>query len=179
MYCQSSSDLIEPATSPVRSGGSTPHRLSPLHRIQELECLLESVVASWNAGVPTFEKRHGQRVLYTKPMLLTPLLDDTETPAGNSVVVVGHDLSLGGISFVHRQPLPCRKVALRFIQQERVSEAVLVRLIWCRFTRRADYLSGGRLLRVSSEIPIQFKDWDLPESLLQQGPPTEAEREVG
>ena len=71
--------------------------------------LRRSKDGSWNASSPFAERRSTQRVAYHRPMLVTPLDDRTGQPAGG-IMVTARDISLGGISFTHGDPLSCRSV---------------------------------------------------------------------
>lgn len=72
---------------------------------------------------------------------------------GESKLVQGRDISLGGISFTHADPLPCRLVAVTFIQSEDKLDSVVTKLTWCRFMRDGLYRSGGQFLR-TVRLPI-------------------------
>ena len=78
---------------------------------------------------------------------MVPLDDRTENPLGSPLAVVGHDISLAGISFVHDRPLAPRKVAVTFQFEDGTSESILTLLKWCRFRRDGLYQSGGQFVR--------------------------------
>ena len=133
-----------------------------LIRIQEIDRLLETLVASWNNS-PIVQNRRWHRAGYDKPIAVTPLDDRIDVAVGETLLAQGHDLSREGISFTHNSPLPYQKIAATFPVQEDVYESVIVRLTWCRFTSRGKYKSGGRFLRTIQLTLDPHVDWaDLP-----------------
>ncbi len=129
----------------VREHATDP--LSVLLRIPEIESLAEGVVASWHSSLASLQSRRWHRARFEKPLRVTPLDDQTELPVGTPLTVFGHDISLAGLSFIHRQPLAARKVAIAFQVDETTSESVLTILKWCRFRRDGIYQSGGQFVR--------------------------------
>lgn len=122
----------------------------PLHvlgQIPEVRALADGVVASWHSSLASLQSRRWHRAKFDKPLRVTPLDDQTELPAGAPLVVVGHDISLAGLSFIHSQPLAARKVAIAFQVDETTWETVLTLLKWCRFRRDGLYQSGGQFVR--------------------------------
>jgi hypothetical protein len=130
-----------------------------LTRLGGLEAVLESVVASWQSNRHLLQARRWHRLRFQEPLGLTPL-DDAGQPAGDPWLVHGHDVSLGGVSFLHRLPLACRIAALTFPLDGGQFEAVAVRLTWCRFTTDGIYQSGGRFLRRLSAPPFDLTAWN-------------------
>jgi hypothetical protein len=121
--------------------------LQVLLRIPEVEALADGVVASWHSSLASLQSRRWHRAKFDKPLRVTPLDDQTELPAGIPLAVVGHDISLAGLSFIHSQPLAARKVAVVFQVDETTCESVLTILKWCRFRRDGLYQSGGQFVR--------------------------------
>lgn len=135
------------------------NEFSALRSIQEIDCLLASLVASWQISPQILQCRRSHRVHFCKPIALTPL-DEAGQPCGETVVAMGRDISLGGISFQHRQPLPHCRIAITFQADSYPIESIVTRLSWCRFTRDSAYFSGGKFLRtikLAENIP---EDWD-------------------
>lgn len=105
--------------------------------------------ACWVKFGPVTE-RAAVRVPFDESVVVTPWDVAMAAPAGPSLLAGGRNLSTGGISFSHVGLLPHRHVAVSFPgtrrdeEGDRVIETLIVRLIWCRFTRRGIYLSGGR-----------------------------------
>jgi hypothetical protein len=122
----------------------------PLHvllRIPEVEAIADGVVASWHSSLASLQSRRWHRAKYDKPLRVTPLDDQTELPAGIALAVVGHDISMTGLSFIHTQPLAARKVAIAFQLDDETCGSVLTLLKWCRFRRDGLYQSGGQFVR--------------------------------
>jgi hypothetical protein len=95
----------------------------------------------------SLQSRRWHRAKFDRPLTVVPLDDRTENPLGSPLAVVGHDISLAGISFVHDQPLAPRKVAVTFQFEDGTSESILTVLKWCRFRRDGLYQSGGQFVR--------------------------------
>jgi hypothetical protein len=118
-----------------------------LQRLHTMTSYVETLVASWNGPSTFVERRRWHRVPYDRAILITPLDDETNEPVGPSQRVRGRDISLGGVSFDHRETLACRKVACIFEPDSPKSESVIVRLTWCRFTKDGWYQSGGQFVQ--------------------------------
>ena len=135
------------------------------NRAYQVAASVELNLASWNASSRVIECRVSHRIAYHRPMLVTPLDDRTAQPVGEPMMVAARDISLAGVSFVHRDPLSCRAVVCTFEpHEEDSSESVIVRLTWCRFTRHGYYQSGGNFVRIvelALDVPI---DWSRPPS---------------
>ncbi len=93
------------------------------------------------------ERRRETRYPFPCMIHLTPVARDGVSPEGDSVVVIGRDLSEHGIGFYHQEILPYRRMiaSVEFRRGEWV--AFLIDLSWCRFTRGGWYESGGRILQ--------------------------------
>ena len=115
--------------------------------MKEVERLLQELLASWRPAVTVLERRKDHRVRLSRVLELTPVEALSETPIAQAITVLGRDLSLGGVSFLHSAPLPYRKVAISFEPGVVDADLVIVRLTWCRFTHRGHYESGGRFIR--------------------------------
>ena len=114
-------------------------------RIPELQRMTRGVAASWHASPPILQGRHWHRVRYAHPVLLRPL--DAHSVETRPLLVSGRDISLGGFSFVHADPLACRRAALTFLLDSKNRLPIEIRLTWCRFTREGIYQSGGTFVR--------------------------------
>jgi hypothetical protein len=107
--------------------------------------------ACWVKCGPVIEGRGALRVPFDETVVVTPWDIAKGAPVGPSVLAAGRDLSTTGLSFSHTAALAARHVAVSFRGDHADREGrpeidtLLVRLIWCRFTRRGIYLSGGRL----------------------------------
>lgn len=98
------------------------------------------------------ERRRDQRHPYPYPIYLTPVRGDGETPAGESLIVVGKHLSERGVDFYCHEPLPYRRMIASLECGGESWIGLLLDLTWCRFTRFGWYDNGGRFLRVA---PVQ------------------------
>jgi hypothetical protein len=121
--------------------------LSVLLRIPEVEALTDGVVASWHSSKASLQSRRWHRTKFDRTFTVVPLDDRTDAPAGEPLVVIGHDISLAGLSFVHSQPLAARKVGVTFQLDDGTYESILTLLKWCRFRRDGLYQSGGQFVR--------------------------------
>lgn len=101
---------------------------------------------------PLVHRRTEQRYPFACLALVTPLEDDSVTPAGSPIVVATKNISESGVSFYHPSTLPYRRVVLKFDRNDQSSISFLVDLSWCRFTRQGWYESGGRLLQVFEPV---------------------------
>jgi len=118
-----------------------------LDRIQQVTSYVETLIASWNGPTTVVERRRWHRIPYRRSILITPLDDETLEPTGPSQMLPGRDISLGGVSFEHREPMASRKVACTFDPGSGSRESVVVRLTWCRFTKDGWYQSGGQFVQ--------------------------------
>ncbi len=143
----------------VKPNGS---ELSALHRLQEIDCLIEKLVASWHRTDRILLTRRWHRAGFEKPLALTPLDEITEKPIGDPLPASGRNVSVHGISFSHLDPLPFRKIAITFPDENDIQISVVTYLKWCRFTRESVYHSGGHFLRtIELLLPQQFEFLDL------------------
>ncbi len=134
-----------------------------LPRLESLTRIVNQVVASWHAPLAVAEQRRWQRIPYERPAILTLLDDRTAAPLGVHKVVSGRDISPSGFSFTHLDPLACRRAIVTFAFEPEETEAVLVRLNWCRFTRVGIYQSGGKFLNpIASPLPAELILDELP-----------------
>lgn len=56
------------------------------------------------------------------------------------------NMSVSGICLAHKSPIAFRHVAVIFGWRDGLADALITRLIWCRFTRGGEYYSGGRFV---------------------------------
>jgi hypothetical protein len=131
--------------------------LPVLLRIPEVEALADGVVASWHSANASLQSRRWHRAKFDWPLSVLPLDDRREIPVGPPLAVVGHDISLAGISFIHDRPLAPRKVAVTFQFEDGTSESILTLLKWCRFRRDGVYQSGGQFVR-----RVTTDEWTMP-----------------
>lgn len=124
-----------------------------LRRLGEIGGMVDALMASWHSSRQVLHARRWHRFQYHKPVVVTPLDDRTEEPAGPELLAMGRDISKGGISFAHDKPLSSRKVAVSFELDDGSYASIVTELKWCRFTRDANYQSGGQFLHTAS-IPV-------------------------
>jgi hypothetical protein len=93
------------------------------------------------------ERRREGRYPFPHLIYLTPVGKDGITPEGETLVVVGKQLSERGLGFYHPKPLPYRRMVASLEAADGHCVAFLVDLNWCRFTRQGWYESGGRFLQ--------------------------------
>jgi len=117
--------------------------------------LLQRVAQAAHPAWEHEERRAYQRLPYPKLISLTPVADDGITPVGETITVVGRNLSLGGLDFYHNQPLAHRRMIATLECGPGRSARLLLVLNWCRFLRPGWYDSGGRFTRIV-ECPEKF-----------------------
>jgi hypothetical protein len=93
------------------------------------------------------ERRHENRYPFPCRVHLTPVAKDGITPEGDTIVVIGRDISEHGLGFYHQVPLPHRRMIASLQCGKGRWLAFLIDLSWCRFTQGGWYESGGRLLQ--------------------------------
>ena len=96
------------------------------------------------------ERRHENRYPFPYLVQLTPVGDDSVTPRGDTVVVVGKHLSERGLGFYHARPLPQRRMIASLEAGNGRWIRFLIDLSWCRFIKQGWYESGGRFLRLAN-----------------------------
>jgi hypothetical protein len=103
---------------------------------------------------PGKERRREERYPYPYPLYLTPL----DAPRGRdaTIAVIGRQLSLHGVDFYHREPIPHRRVIASLDAHEQGWVGLLLELTWCRFNRHGWYDNGGRFLAVV-DSPLEIE----------------------
>jgi len=105
------------------------------------------------------ERRRERRYPFPHLVTLVPVAPDGAHLNNETIVVVGKQLSVGGLSFYHRQPIPYRRAVVVFeVGSHRT--ALLMDLNWCRFARRGWYENGGRFLQAASTQMAQARSTD-------------------
>ena len=92
------------------------------------------------------ERRFEPRFPYPHLLYLTSLAKNGVDTQGDSIVVVGKDLSESGMSFFHPRPLADRHMIVSLEAAGSNWLSFLIDISWCRFTRQGWYFSGGRFL---------------------------------
>ena len=124
-------------------------QVSPTIDLDTIGGQVEALLSQFNPGISVERRRH-LRIPVPVLFRLTPLDDDRQPVAEQSIVVVGKNVSQRGISFIHNRPLPYRRARITLIQPGFGPFDVEVDVRWCRFTRPGWYESGGRLLRAAA-----------------------------
>jgi len=128
--------------------------------LDEVQFMVRDILSQWKHPTDATERRNNHRVPFQKSIALFDIDKETEQPTGEAYCVTGRDISAQGVGFSHEGPLPHTKVAVAFELPNGCSQFVLVRLTWCRFTRRKTYDSGGMFVR-PIECPEDFTfDWN-------------------
>ena len=122
-------------------------KLSPSTEV-ELRTHLEGVLSATYPGGVTMKHAVTSDILIPIWFISPPVAADGRTPAGESIVVVGKDLSEHGISFYHPEVISHRRMIASLEMGNGCWLGVLVDLRWCRFTKAGWYESGGRFLDV-------------------------------
>jgi hypothetical protein len=95
------------------------------------------------------DRRAHQRVAFPQLFQVTPV-DNSEKMqvCGDSVYVVGKNLSPTGIGFYHQVAIPSRYVVISLQHSPQEWHNFLVKVSWCRFLRPGWYDSGGQIIRM-------------------------------
>ena len=93
------------------------------------------------------ERRRENRYPFPYLVHMTPVGPDGVTPDGETVVVVGKQLSERGFGFYHYTSLPYRRMIASLETGNGRWVGFLIDLTWCRFTKGGWYESGGRFLQ--------------------------------
>ncbi|MCI0357782.1 MAG: hypothetical protein L0211_04750 [Planctomycetaceae bacterium] len=101
------------------------------------------------------ERRSEERYPYPYPIYLTPLAAQ-KTHRDETIVVIGRQLSLHGVDFYHREPIPHARVIASLNAHEQGWIGLLLELTWCRFNRHGWYDNGGRFLAVM-DSPLEIE----------------------
>lgn len=130
-----------------------------LQLLDDVQFMVRDVLRQWQHPADAAERRTCQRIPFQKSIALFAIDGETEQPSGEPYLVTGKDISINGVGFSHDSPLPFNKVAVGFELPNGCSQFVLVRLSWCRFTRRGVYESGGMFIRPITPPNDITLDW--------------------
>jgi len=111
------------------------------------------VSVMYPGGLPT-QRRKETRYPYPKLMYITPV-DSSNSPVGETFVVVGKTISEKGIGFHHERPLSYRRVIISVEGPNACWMGLLVDLTWCCCTKFGWYESGGPIQQI---IPSPVAD---------------------
>lgn len=107
---------------------------------------VHSVIRQLLQQTVAVERRSDRRYPYPHLITLIPVAPDGTHLTDETTVVIGKQLSVGGLSFYHRQPIPHRRAVVVF-EFGSHRAALLVDLAWCRYMRQGWYVNGGRFIQ--------------------------------
>ena len=120
------------------------------------ECLspekLQTILARLFPNRGRVDRRNDGRYPFPFLVEIEPVNGATLQPIGDSLVVVGKDLSEHGLGFFHQTPIPFRHAIVAIGAPGQTPVRMLIHLNWCRFTGRGWYENGGRFLRLLDEM---------------------------
>ena len=108
---------------------------------------VRKLLQSLAPGGAAIDRRHDQRYPFPKPICLTPVAHDGQTPLGQSRTVVGSSLSERGLGFFHSDTLPHKRMVATLESSDGEPISLLIELTWCRFIGNGWYESGGRFVQ--------------------------------
>jgi hypothetical protein len=128
------------------SGDKSNHALPTEDEIRlQVAALVRHVVR----GSRVVEQRCSPRYAFPCLIQLVPIGPTGEPLEDETIVAVGKNVSLEGMSMFHRHPLPHRHVLACIDMSPDTSFRIPLDLHWCRFTRLGWYESGGRFSATS------------------------------
>jgi len=92
------------------------------------------------------DQRGSQRHAFPCPVDLWPI--ENGQIIQSPMVVIGKNLSRGGIAFFHLDPIPQRQAVIGLPCGDHRLVHLLTEIHWCRFLRAGWYDGGGRFLRL-------------------------------
>ena len=107
---------------------------------------IQALVARLHPAV-TLERRRGERLSVPFMFRLTPLAEDGRAITGESITVIGKNISRCGLSFYHSVPLAYRRARIS-VENSEIAFAAEIDIHWCRFSKPGWYESGSRLIAV-------------------------------
>lgn len=119
-------------------------------RMTQLHYEVEQVISHFRLTTPSGpDKRRLPRHAYPCAVDMWPVQQGR--PTGERIVVIGKNMSLGGLDFFHREPLAQRYVIAALEQAPSRFVFLLTELHWCRFLRDGWYDGGGRFVKVVAD----------------------------
>ena len=100
------------------------------------------------------ERRRTKRHPFPNPVYLTPLTADEKPILDDTVAVIGRHLSLLGLDFFHRDPIPYRRAICSLPYGPESWVGLVMNLTWCRFNGSGWYDGGGHFVR-TAESPLR------------------------
>ncbi len=115
---------------------------------QNFRLPIRNLIRGLTAPTNRIERRQDGRYPFPRLIELTPVDEETLSPTGQTLTVLGKDVSEHGFGFFSQAPIPFRRAVAIFPAAEGGQTAVLVDLSWCRFNRSGWYENGGRFLQL-------------------------------
>jgi hypothetical protein len=114
---------------------------------EDVQIQVRGLLTTYYPQTRPMERRVENRYPFPHLIDLVPVDKDGSTPVGDTLVVVGKDISEHGLGFYHPKPLPYRRMIVSIEATNGHWLGFLIDLTWCRFTKQGWYESGGRFLR--------------------------------
>ena len=136
------------STSTIQAASTNPLSLKRRQTRDDIHRRVRRLLDS-RLALPKPEKRcRSERHPFPYLIKLCPVGEDETEAAGESVIVVGKQLSSAGFDFYHQDPIAFRKAIASLPTRNGHWLSFLVELTWCRFTELGWYDNGGRFLQV-------------------------------
>ncbi len=127
---------------------TAPESLSRSRASEDIRMQVRAIVGTAFMARQGNERRSSHRYPYPHMVYLTPVADDGVTSDGESIAVVGKQLSERGLDFYHSELLPHRRVIASLVAANGRPVSFLLDLSRCRFVGGGWYENGGRFLQV-------------------------------
>ncbi|MBX9792274.1 MAG: PilZ domain-containing protein [Pirellulales bacterium] len=139
------------ASTPTRQMGS----IGPADTIvcTDLRSHVWALLSSAQMQSRSADRRNSQRFPYPYLITVTPLDLSGRPLPDDQFVVVGKNISEGGLSFYHQGPLAHRQAIVSLDAADGRWMSFLVDLTWCRFKAQGWYESGGQFLKKTVTPP--------------------------
>lgn len=121
----------------------------PLPSQDDIHTQAAALVRHVVRGSRVVEQRSSPRYPFGRLVQLVPIDSAGRPLVDKTIVAVGKNVSLVGMSLFHHQPLPYRHVLACIEMSPDASFRIPLDLNWCRFTRLGWYESGGRFSTTS------------------------------
>ena len=131
----------------------------------EIARLVRKLLANSGQSERGMERRKEQRFPFFTLLAMTPV-DTDLTILGDPILVMGKQISLSGLGFIHTVALPYKDFLVAAADDDLDDVQVLLRSKWCRFVGPGWYESGGQFQGVFTTAekiePIEDHKVDLP-----------------
>jgi len=136
------------STSTIPAASTNPLALQRRQTTDDIQRRVRRLLDSRRTLSKPENRRRSDRHPFPYLIKLCPVGEDGTEPAGESVIVVGKQLSSTGFDFYHQDPIAFRKAIASLPSRNGHWLSFLVELTWCRFTELGWYDNGGRFLQV-------------------------------